>query len=33
MKNIILTLVAIATLGITNAQTPEERGLEIALAA
>ena len=33
MKNIILTLAAIATLGITNAQTPEERGLEIALAA
>ncbi len=33
MKNIILTLAAIATLGITSAQTPEERGLEIALAA
>ncbi len=33
MKNIILTIVAIATLGIVNAQSPEEKGLEIALAA
>ncbi len=33
MKNIILTIVAIATLGIVNAQSPEEKGIEIALAA
>ncbi len=33
MKNIILTIVAITTLGIVNAQSPEEKGLEIALAA
>ncbi len=33
MKKIILTIVAIATLGIVNAQSPEEKGKEIALAA
>ena len=33
MKNLILTIVALVTLGIVNAQSPEEKGLEIAIAA
>lgn len=33
MKNYILVVMAFAIIGITHAQTPEERGLEIAKAA
>ena len=33
MKKIVLTLMAISIIGIANAQTAEERGLEIAKAA
>lgn len=33
MKNLVLTLMAFSIIGIANAQSPEERGLEIAKAA
>lgn len=33
MKKVVLTLLAVATLGLANAQSPEERGLQIAKAA
>ena len=33
MKNLVLTILAISIVGIAGAQTPKERGLEIAKAA
>ena len=33
MKNTIITFIAVIAFGFVNAQTPEERGLEIAIAA
>ena len=33
MKNTIITFIALIILGFANAQTPEEKGLEIAIAA